>query len=274
MKEKLQFKNWPVKVKLIVVSLSLLIVPLMSLGILSYNSASNALNNEISGKLEEQVGAYNDFVKDSFAKLDLYKGYYGSYLIEARRNVMSILYYQGKRSQSELLAFEKNVYSNFQELEDLFPFAQEHGIEYTAFQKSMEEYKKYLSRLVKGDVTDEDVKVWQKIGINLVAQGEKFAVDVAEERLKEDIGKSILAVKVGKTGYMYVMDSKGILQIHPKSEGKSLANYDFAQEMIAKKNGFIEYEWEGRNKILAYSYYPETDWIIASGSYFPILAKG
>ena len=274
MKEKLQFKNWPVKVKLIIVSLSLLVVPLLTLGILSYNAASNGLNNEITNKLVEQVSTYNNLVKDSFAKLEYYKGFYGSYLIDARRNVMNILYYQGKRSQAEIIAFQKNVNEDFQKLEDLFPFAEEHGINYSAFEKSLSDYKAYLPRLVKGEITEDEVKVWSQIGVKVVAQGAEFAGEVAEARLKDDIRTSILSVKVGKTGYMYVMDSNGVLQIHPTSEGKSLASHDFCQEMMAKKNGYTEYFWEGRKKIVAFSYYPEQDWVIASGSYFSDFSDG
>lgn len=83
----------------------------------------------------------------------------------------------------------------------------------------------------------------------------------------QSVRKELLSEKVGKTGYMYVMDSKGTLIMHPKSEGKNIYSYDFIKEMCAKKNGYIIYPWEGRQKVVSYSYYKPLDWIIASGSY-------
>ena len=72
---------------------------------------------------------------------------------------------------------------------------------------------------------------------------------------------------IGETGYIYIMDTEGNLVLHPEKEGESLYEYDFAKEMIQNKEGYISYEWEGREKTLAYTYYEPRGWIIASGSY-------
>ncbi len=85
--------------------------------------------------------------------------------------------------------------------------------------------------------------------------------------------------RVGKTGYIYCIDRKGVLRIHPESEGKNIINardsngHPFIQEMIAKKSGWIRYPWqnttdsEPRMKIVRYEYFPVWDWIVAVGSY-------
>ncbi|MCD6459698.1 Cache 3/Cache 2 fusion domain-containing protein [bacterium] len=271
MKEKFQFKNWSMKLKLFVFCFLLLVVPLVVLGLLSYKSAKKGLYNEVYNSLEGQVKSYALFCENSFKNVGLYKKYYSSYLLEARRNVMNMLYYQDKRSKDEILAYEKKVNENFKEIENLFPFAQKEGIEYSDFKKTIVEYQKYLSMIVKGgstDTYDDKIKKLAQIGENLISQGEEFAEKVVEKKLFADIRTTILNAKVGKTGYMYVMDSKGTYIIHPKSEGKNIANYDYAQEMMAKKTGYEQYYWKGRKKIAAYTYYPEKDWIIVSGSYY------
>ncbi len=94
--------------------------------------------------------------------------------------------------------------------------------------------------------------------------------------------KSLLAQKVGRTGYMYAIDTTGVLQIHPAKEGANLSQYDFIREMIAKapklagdEIGWIRYPWINkelgetapRDKIVAYAYLPEWQWIIGVGSY-------
>ncbi|MGL1934555.1 MAG: Cache 3/Cache 2 fusion domain-containing protein [Fibrobacterales bacterium] len=85
--------------------------------------------------------------------------------------------------------------------------------------------------------------------------------------VKDCFREKVLAQKVGETGYMYVMDSKGVLAMHPSKEGESLIKYPFIQEMCAKKSGVTLYEWNGKEKVVAYTYYEPLDWIIVSGSY-------
>ncbi len=103
-------------------------------------------------------------------------------------------------------------------------------------------------------------------------------ITISEEELMEDakfinnamienIKKEIKNVKIGNTGYYYIMDSKGTLIVHPTSEGKNISKYPFIREMLKKKSGVIQYPWNGEDKVVSYVYYPERDWIIAGGSY-------
>lgn len=94
--------------------------------------------------------------------------------------------------------------------------------------------------------------------------------------------KKVLGVKIGTTGYAYAVDigkDKGVLTIHPASEGKSLLGTkdvngkEFIAEMLEKKNGIINYWWKNpddtsaREKVVAFAHYPDWNWLIASGSY-------
>jgi two-component system, NtrC family, sensor kinase len=94
-------------------------------------------------------------------------------------------------------------------------------------------------------------------------------------KLKE----SIRAKKVGTTGYIFCMDSKGTFTIHPDSEGKNRINEkdldgnSFIREMCTNKSGWIRYPWKNsgdkaaRMKIVRYEYFEPWDWIVAVGSY-------
>ena len=107
-----------------------------------------------------------------------------------------------------------------------------------------------------------------------------FFVGVPER--SATLREGLLAQEVGKTGYIYTINSDGILQIHPAKEGSDLSQYDFIQEMMAKgpqladgEIGWVQYPWinkelgetKARDKIVAYTYFKDWDWIIASGSY-------
>ncbi|MFZ5981373.1 MAG: methyl-accepting chemotaxis protein [Candidatus Zixiibacteriota bacterium] len=107
-----------------------------------------------------------------------------------------------------------------------------------------------------------------------------FFVGVPER--SATLREGLLSQKVGKTGYIYTINSSGILQIHPAKEGDDLSQYDFIKEIMAKgpqlaegEIGWIQYPWinkelgeiKPRDKIVAYTYFKDWDWIIATGSY-------
>ena len=95
----------------------------------------------------------------------------------------------------------------------------------------------------------------------------------------DDFRERILSISFGKTGYSYIIDSKGNLIIHPKLEGtnifesKDSSDRMFIKELCEKKNGKIIYPWqnpgesEPREKLVLFNYIPELDWIVASSSY-------
>lgn len=111
-------------------------------------------------------------------------------------------------------------------------------------------------------------------------------IDLATAKL--EARKELKKVNVGETGYIYAMSSKGDLHAHIAREGENV--YDekdengrfFIREMCQKalksKPGevlYIIYPWRNailgdkapRYKVVAYRYFKEWDWIIATGGY-------
>jgi len=83
---------------------------------------------------------------------------------------------------------------------------------------------------------------------------------------EDDFKYEIHSIKVGKTGYVYLISSEGELLIHPKKEGKNLKNTSYGSYIISHKSGGI-YEYTssttGQKKIAAFRYIPEWDaWIV------------
>ncbi|GAB3487455.1 methyl-accepting chemotaxis protein [Curvibacter fontanus] len=97
---------------------------------------------------------------------------------------------------------------------------------------------------------------------------------------------TIRSLKIGETGYFYVMDSRpgpsyGRFIIHPASEGKILldskdaSGREFLKEILERKNGVIHYPWldkergetQARDKVAAFVHFPGWEWVIAGGTY-------
>ena len=108
---------------------------------------------------------------------------------------------------------------------------------------------------------------------------ETYDDEAFERRSFEELKEKIKAKKVGQTGYIFCMDSKGTFTIHPGGEGENFYNSKdfngspFIKEMCENKNGWIRYPWKNvgdsspRMKIVRYEYFKPWDWIVAVGSY-------
>ena len=104
-------------------------------------------------------------------------------------------------------------------------------------------------------------------------------VGIKETGVYADLKEKIKSKVIGKTGYLYLVDTKGNVLWHPSLEGKSL--YDtkdaegkyFMQDICRNKNGQLIYKWKNesdffaRDKIALYKHIPEMDWILISGGY-------
>lgn len=80
---------------------------------------------------------------------------------------------------------------------------------------------------------------------------------------------AIKDIVVGEAGFVAVMDPEGVFIIHPTLQGKSAANFTWAQkEILRKKNGSVAYtDSNGREKIAYYKYYEPWNWYIITGSF-------
>jgi len=102
----------------------------------------------------------------------------------------------------------------------------------------------------------------------------------------------IKALKIGETGFFYVLNAKegkdfGTLLAGPKDEGKNLLGLkdvdgkEFIKDMLAKKQGVMRYMWDnpdtaghsGEEKIVAFSQFPAWNWVIVGETYAEEVTK-
>ena len=82
----------------------------------------------------------------------------------------------------------------------------------------------------------------------------------------KNLKDEIHTIKVGKSGYVYLISSSGELLIHPKKEGKNLKKTSYGAYITSHKEGGL-YEYTssttGQHKIAAFKYIPLWDaWIV------------
>lgn len=90
------------------------------------------------------------------------------------------------------------------------------------------------------------------------------AVALGYTELNDFLEKTLHDIKIGKTGYVYIMNSKGDALLHPNIKGKNLIGFDFSKKIIKTKNGIIDYTFSGVHKLAAYKYYEPYDWYIVT----------
>ena len=108
------------------------------------------------------------------------------------------------------------------------------------------------------------------------------------EQSARSLRHEIKRIKVGDTGYVYIIDSKGTLKVHPAREGQNVidsrdsSDFEYIRAMVEDSLslpegdvGTIRYPWinpelgekKPRQKINKYIYFKPWDWIIAAGTY-------
>ena len=106
---------------------------------------------------------------------------------------------------------------------------------------------------------------------------------------------AIKSIKIGKTGYAFIMDSSGKLVVHPAKEGESIleardsSGFEYIKEIVRRapllkedEVGTLRYPWADielgethpRMKINKYQYFRDWDWVIAAGSYEAEIFEG
>ncbi len=107
--------------------------------------------------------------------------------------------------------------------------------------------------------------------VTTIAQSLEKTLEYISETEEEGY-KSVLLkqkvhdIKIGKSGYVYVISSDGTLLIHPTKEGANLKDTDYGAHIISNKgSGTYEYTsaTTGQEKIAAYAYIPAWDaWVV------------
>jgi PAS domain S-box-containing protein len=75
----------------------------------------------------------------------------------------------------------------------------------------------------------------------------------------------VTPLRLGKRGFAFVYKSNGVILCHPDSRQvlkEKLTQYDFGGQLLSNSKGLSSGQWQGDERIVAYSMLPPTDWRI------------
>jgi len=286
------FSNMKVGTKILVICLFLAIIPTLLLGLVAYTSSSSVISEQTQALLETQVGDMKGWTNDVYkltrnkvnSDLNVAKqNFYGKGTPEVISDKMTLIDKSGNRYV---------VNDNFEIVDQVQAMV---GGAATVFQVYNDSYAVRVStnvqdangkRAVGTRLTDDVYKVTVNDGVTYYGRRDLFGKNyvTAYEPIKDPSGKiigvlfvgteegqtldvvktSIRDTRVGKNGYMYVIDSAGNVLVHPSSQGQNWADKDYVQQMFRNKEGAVPHEVDGMNVLDAYTYYEPLDWYIVS----------
>ncbi|MCK9580099.1 MAG: Cache 3/Cache 2 fusion domain-containing protein [Methanoregula sp.] len=287
-----KFNRMKIGTKILIICLVLVIVPTLLLGSVAYLTASNAINDQLDMTLQTQVNGVRSMTSNSY---DLSKSALDGDLNLLRNRFAAL----GAPSivDGKIAYGNQVVNDNYNVVDSL---ETDMGVKATVFQnvngKAIRvstnvigtDGKRAVGTPVSDAVYDAVINKDQTYYGTADVVGKKYAavyepirnsagetigilfVGVPEDEVYGPLKEEILGTKIGENGYLYVINSKGDILIHPTSQGSNVAENDFVTDMIANKGSVtsstkrVTYLWEGKNAVAYYTYFEPLDWIIIS----------
>jgi methyl-accepting chemotaxis protein len=283
------FDNATIGRKITLICLILVIIPTLVLGYVAYTSAESAIHESIKINLEVQSQDLEEATKTAYELTQV--------KVKSDLNVLHEHFYAKGKPEiingNLMLGSSYKVNDNFEIVDNVQNLL---GGAATIFQKKGdqairistnvigEDGKRAIGTPVSPAVYDAVINKGQTYYGTATVVGKKYIT--AYEPIKNAAGEiigilfvgveegstigilqdQIKSKKIGENGYVFVLDSTGQALIHPTREGKNDSDLPFIKEIITKKKGYLEYSWDGRDKIAVFSYFEPFDWIIVANA--------
>ncbi|HKK90750.1 MAG TPA: methyl-accepting chemotaxis protein [Desulfobacteraceae bacterium] len=130
----------------------------------------------------------------------------------------------------------------------------------TYFQKAIEE-EPFTSRVFKSRQSGNTV-----FTVNYPLYDGKLVIGVISGVVRlADFNQIVKGVRIGKSGYVYLCDEKGLTLFHPV-EGMSMktniAQYEWGKQILEQKKGYLEYRWQGEKSIAVFQQSKTNKWLV------------
>jgi len=133
------------------------------------------------------------------------------------------------------------------------------------FQETLQQGQS-LSKVIKSRLSGHPAFT---VTARIEGEGEK-GVLLAVVNLNQFTSLYIDPVTIGEQGYAYIVESDGTFIAHPNKSmilsENALTDYDFGKELFKGEHGIFNYEFNGREKQVAYRKISQTGWVLAAGA--------
>ncbi|MFH1851619.1 MAG: methyl-accepting chemotaxis protein [Candidatus Neomarinimicrobiota bacterium] len=102
--------------------------------------------------------------------------------------------------------------------------------------------------------------------VPIFSNGEVVGIIGTPVELMEFSSQYISNFSLGESGYMYMMDYQGIVLAYPDETQimkLDLSKYSFGPKMLEMKNGYFNYDWQGKDVVVHFRTNASTNWMIA-----------
>jgi methyl-accepting chemotaxis protein len=255
-------------------------VPMLVVGILFYSKSSRILVNQTNVQMEnlttkgiEQLDTFLTIYRNQMDNLffplrsSIDNMEVGTSIEEGIKELtLSRLteYLKKYPAIRRVRLFDKEGNEKFTTLKDKTDLEKESSSPW--FQKVLSSREVCLGEMFLSKDTNEPVLVMAKTVENQIERGKPVAV-IAAEIWGRQITASLENVKLGKEGYAYILNREGYVIAYPdrsKLFKLNLSDTDFGKEMLSKKNGAIDYVWEGKERFASFKEYPLMQWVVVS----------
>ncbi len=253
--------------KLTVIILAIFLVAMAALGGLNYWQAEKMLTEQIFADLQDMAKAEGGNVGDWLESAKLEIG-----------GMANAPVFQSA-DQTTIVPFLQTLAKNNKRYES-FAWVNTAGFHYNSAGGSGDlSQRDYIQQALKGVPSVSDPVVSRATGKLVIVAATPIkndgkvigvlfgAIDI------ESITKEVLDVKVGKTGYAYVIQGDGTIIMHPNKDlvmkynpGKDDKNPALAaatQRMMKGEKAVMTYEFQGIKKMMAFGPVPGTQWSIS-----------
>ncbi len=272
--KKLQINT--MRTKLVMAFIFVGLVPFLVFAVFSYNIYSGAFHNKITNYSKEVVfrlkRQLDTYVKDIALLLDMKDDYYINQCI----NLVQAGEFSGNRKYIFRLweDFHNicNLKSGLKELSLTFPDGQRlsnYGIYY--LQKKRQNHFNNIKKSEKDFVVTEphfDFYDQPVISVARLFNDQKIGSDVIiSADIDLQVLKDLTDVRLGKNGYMFIVDKKGKVIYHPREKKIGEESQFYIKELQNKTSGNVLYNKKGRDYILTFATSRVTGWKIISVAY-------
>lgn len=262
-----------IKVKLVFAFIIVLIIPSLSIGLLSYSTAKEAVKDETLHGIEESINLLNtsidSTIKPKILDIDYYAETINAQLYQDENSPeLRVILDQYSKTHPEALAIylgtEQGVYVQEPHVTDTTNYDPR---ERDWYKQAMENKGETVISEPYADAGTGDMVI--TVSKSTADGNGVMAVDLLLTHL-QTITKQ---VKIGEQGYAFLLDKNKKVIVHPIEEGGTEATEEFFQEMYTKDQGTFTYLVGNEDKTLSFITNDVTGWKIAGNMYTEELNK-